>query len=150
MLVNSDFKELLSILNDNGVKYLVVGGYAVIKYAEPRYTKDLDLWVSANSQNAHAIFSALRQFGAPLRNLSVDDFAHEGYFYQMGVPPVRVDILMSIPGLSFEEAWAKREMVDFDGVELPFISKADLIISKRASGRPQDILDAETLEQAPD
>jgi predicted nucleotidyltransferase len=150
MLVNSDFKELLSILNGKGVKYLVIGGYAFIKYAEPRYTKDLDLWVLADSQNADAIFSALRAFGAPLTNLTPDDFAKEGYFYQMGVPPVRVDILMSIPGLSFDEAWKKREEVNFDGVQLPFISKQDLIISKRASGRPQDILDAEALEQSPD
>ena len=150
MLVNSDFKELLSILNDNGVKYLVIGGYAVIKYAEPRYTKDLDLWVLADSNNAQAVFSALRTFGAPLTNLTPDDFSHEGYFYQMGVPPVRVDILMSIPGLSFEAAWRKREIVNFDSVPLPFISKQDLIISKRACGRPQDILDAEALEQAPD
>ena len=150
MLVNSDFKELLSILNDKGVKYLVIGGYAVIKYAEPRYTKDLDLWVLADANNAQAIFSALRAFGAPLSNLTPDDFAHEGHFYQMGVPPVRVDILMSIPGLSFGEAWQKREIVNFDGVQLPFISKQDLITSKRASGRPQDILDAEALEQAPD
>lgn len=149
MLVNSDFKELLSILNDKSVKYLVIGGYAVIKYAEPRYTKDLDLWVLADFQNANAVFSALRAFGAPLTNLTPDDFAKEGYFYQMGVSPVRVDILMSVPGLSFEAAWEKREVVDFDGVQLPFISKQDLIISKRASGRPQDILDAEALEQAP-
>ena len=150
MLVNSDFKELLSILNDKGVKYLVIGGYAVIKYAEPRYTKDLDLWIKADAQNARAVFAALRDFGAPLTNLTPDDFAKEGYFYQMGVPPVRVDILMSIPGLSFEAAWAKREEVNFDGVQLPFISKEDLIISKRASGRPQDILDAEALEKSPD
>ena len=150
MLVNSDFKELLNILNDKQVKYLVIGGYAVIKYAEPRYTKDLDLWVMAEPNNALAVFSALRAFGAPLSNLTPDDFAHEGYFYQMGVPPVRVDILMSIPGLSFEEAWAKREMVDFDGVQLPFISKQDLIISKRATGRPQDLLDAQALEKTPD
>ena len=150
MLVNSDFKELLSILNDKGVKYLVIGGYAVIKYAEPRYTKDLDLWVLAESKNANAVFSALRAFGAPLTNLTPDDFAEEGYFYQMGVPPVRVDILMSIPGLSFEDAWEKREEVNFDGVQLLFISKEDLIISKRASGRPQDILDVEALEQSPD
>jgi hypothetical protein len=110
-------------LNDKQVKYLVVGGYAVIKYAEPRYTKDLGIWVMADPSNAQAIFSALRAFGAPLSNLTPDDFAHEGYLYQMGVPPVRVDILMSIPGLSFEEAWGRREMVDFDGVQLSFISK---------------------------
>lgn len=148
MLVNSDFKELLSILNNNGVKYLVIGGYAVIKYAEPRYTKDLDLWVRADPANAVAVFTALRAFGAPLSNLTPEDFAHEGYFYQMGVPPVRVDILMSVPGLVFEDAWQQREIVNFDGVMLPFISKAHLITSKRASGRPQDLIDADILEQA--
>jgi hypothetical protein len=110
----------------------------------------LDLWVFADIKNAHAVFSALRAFGAPLTDLTPNDFAEEGYFYQMGVPPVRVDILMSIPGLSFEDAWEKREEVDFDGIQLPFISKQDLIISKRASGRPQDILDAEALEQSPE
>lgn len=148
MLANSDFKELLSILNDHAVKYLVVGGYAVVRYAEPRYTKDLDLWVKADQENANAIFAALRNFGAPLTNLSAEDFADEESFYQMGVPPVRVDVLMSIPGLNFDEAWEQREIVDFDGVPLPFISKKHLIISKRASGRPQDLLDANTLEQS--
>ncbi len=146
MLVNFDFKELLSILADKGVKYLVIGGYAVIRYGEPRYTKDLDLWVFADPENAQAIFSALKAFGAPLTNLTPDDFSEEGYFYQMGVPPVRVDILMSVPGLSFDDAWERRENVDFDGVIMPFISRQDLIISKRASGRPQDILDADALE----
>lgn len=148
MLANSDFKELLSILNDHAVKYLVVGGYAVVRYAEPRYTKDLDLWVKADQENAKAIFTALRFFGAPLTNLSADDFTDEDAFYQMGVPPVRVDVLMSIPGLNFDEAWERRGIVDFDGIPLPFISKQHLIISKRASGRPQDILDANTLEQS--
>jgi hypothetical protein len=100
------------------------------------------------ADNAQAIFSVLRAFGAPLTNLTPDDFAHEGYFYQMGIPPIRVDILMSVPGLSsFEKAWERREIVDFDGIQLPFISRQDLIISKRASGRPQDLLDVEALEQ---
>ena len=148
MKVNSDFKELLSIFNDNHVKYLVIGGYAVIKYAEPRYTKNLDLWVKAEAANALAVYSALRSFGAPLSNLSANDFAHEGYFYQMGIAPVRVDILMSVPGLSFDEAWQQHEIVDFDGVMLPFISKCHLILSKRASGRPQDLIDADALEQS--
>jgi hypothetical protein len=108
MLVNSDFKELLSTFNDHRVEYLVVGGYAVIKYAEPRYTKDIDLWVNADNDNAAAVYKALRAFGAPLTGLTEEDFAHEGYFYQMGVAPVRDDILMSIPGLKFDEAWARR------------------------------------------
>jgi hypothetical protein len=148
MLVNSDFKELLRTFNDHQVKYLVVGGYAVIKYAEPRYTKDINLWVSADKDNAVAIYKALRAFGAPLTGLTEDAFAHEGYFYQMGVAPVRVDILMSIPGLEFEPAWERRVMVDFDGITVPFISKRDLITSKIATGRPQDLIDAQLLTEA--
>jgi len=147
MSANSDFKELLSLFNDKSVRYLVVGGYAVIKYAEPRYTKDLDLWVKADPANAAAIFAALRDFGAPLIGLSEADFAHEGYFYQLGTPPVRVDILMSLPGLEFESAWQRRVEVDFEGVPVPFISKQDLITSKLAVGRPQALLDADALKQ---
>jgi hypothetical protein len=148
MLVNSDFKELLKTFNNYQVKYLVVGGYAVIKYAEPRYTKDIDLWINAEKDNATAVSQALRAFGAPLIGLTEDDFAREGYFYQMGVPPVRVDILMSIPGLKFAQAWERRVMVDFDGVMVPFISKRDLITSKIAAGRPQDLIDAQLLTEA--
>jgi predicted nucleotidyltransferase len=147
MLVNSDFRELLRTFNDHQVKYLVVGGYAVIKYAEPRYTKDIDLWVSADKDNAAAVYKALRAFGAPLTGLTEDDFAHEGYFYQMGVAPLRADILMSIPGLKFDEAWERRVMVDFDGIMVQFISKQDLITSKIASGRPQDLIDAQLLRE---
>ena len=147
MLINSDFKELLSAFNDHQVKYLVVGGYAVMKYAEPRYTKDIDLWVGANKENAAAVFAALRAFGAPLQGMTEDDFAHEGYFYQMGVAPVRVDILMSITGLKFDEAWERRVIVDFDGVGVPFISKEDLITAKLSAGRPQDLIDAQLLRE---
>ena len=145
MSANSDFREILKTFNDYQVRYLVVGGYAVIKYAEPRYTKDIDLWISTDKDNAAAVYEALRAFGAPLAGLTEDVFAHEGYFYQMGVAPVRVDILMSIPGLKFEQAWERRVVVDFDGVMVPFISKQDLIISKIASGRPQDLIDAQLL-----
>jgi hypothetical protein len=150
MLANSDFKELLSTFNDHQVKYLVVGGYAVIKYAEPRYTKDIDLRVGADRVNAAAVYQALRAFGAPLTNLTEDDFAHEGYFYQMGIAPLRVDILMSITGLKFEQAWERRVVVDFDGVMVPFISKQDLITSKMATGRPQDLIDAQLLRETDD
>ncbi len=150
MFVNSDFRELLSIFNGRKVKYLVVGGYAFIKYAEPRYTKDLDLWIKADKSNAAEIFAALREFGAPLAGMTEEDFAHEGYFYQMGVPPVRIDILMSIPGLDFEDAWSRRVEADFDGIPIAFISKHDLITAKLASGRPHDLRDAEILSQTED
>jgi hypothetical protein len=96
--MSSDFEELLRIFNANEVKYLIVGGYAVMFYTEPRYTKDLDVWVQANPENAAKVWQALAEFGAPLTGLGPDDFAHEGFFYQIGQPPVRVDILVSIRG----------------------------------------------------
>ena len=91
---------------------------------------------------------ALKEFGAPLQNLSPQDFAEEGYFYQMGVPPLRVDVLMSIPGVNFAEAWQNHETVMVAETEMYFISKSDLIKAKRASGRPQDLLDLEKLERS--
>ena len=150
MFVNSDFTDLLKLFSDNNVRYLIIGGYAVIQYAEPRYTKDLDLWISTDTANAASVYAALRAFGAPLAGLTEDDFSEDGYFYQLGVPPVRVDILMGIPGLEFDQAWNKRVEIDFDGLMVSFISKEDLIAAKRASGRPQDLIDANTLAQVYD
>jgi predicted nucleotidyltransferase len=147
MFVNSDFSDLLRIFNANNVKYLVIGGYAVVQYAEPRYTKDLDVWISVDAENAVAVYQSLREFGAPLSGLTPKDFSEEGYFFQMGVPPVRVDVLMGIPGVDFKKCWKKRVEVDFDGLKVNFISKADLILAKQASGRPQDLMDADLLLQ---
>lgn len=147
MFVNSDFSDLLRIFNDHNVRYMVIGGYAVVQYAEPRFTKDLDLLISTDVVNAEAVYNALREFGAPLAGLTPKDFAEEGFFFQMGVPPVRVDILMGIPGIQFEECWHRRIEVDFEGLKVIFISKQDLIASKRAAGRPQDLIDADLLSQ---
>ena len=147
MFTNSDFNELLKLFTNNSVRYLVIGGYAVVQYSEPRYTKDLDLWISADMTNAKAVYRALKAFGAPLSGMTEDDFAEEGYFYQMGIPPVRVDIMMGIPGLNFEDAWKNRNEIRFDELVVPFISREDLITAKRASGRPQDLIDANHLEQ---
>ncbi len=143
--MNSDFKELLRIFNAAKVRYLVVGGYAVSKYTEPRYTKDLDLWMEASAKNARAVFKALREFGAPLANLTAADFSQEGFFYQMGRPPARVDILMSIEGVRFADAWRNRVPTDFDGVPAHVIARNDLITNKRAVGRPQDLMDVTNL-----
>ena len=145
MFVNSDFSDLLSLFNAQGVKYLVIGGYAVVQHAEPRFTNDLDLWIGAEIRNAAAVFGALREFGAPLAGLSESDFVEEGFFYRMGTAPARVDILMGIPGVVFDDAWRRRIEVDFDGLLVPFISRDDLIEAKRASGRPQDLLDVDSL-----
>jgi hypothetical protein len=138
----------LKLFNANNVEYLVIGGYALIQYAEPRYTKDLDLWISTAPENASAVYLALQQFGAPLDGLTQSDFSEDGFFYQMGVPPVRVDILMGIPGVQFHEAWERRETVRFDDLPVFFISRQDLITAKRASGRPQDLIDADLLSQS--
>lgn len=146
MFVNSDFSDLLRLFNEYGVKYLVIGGYAVIHYGEPRFTKDLDIWTGTDPANAAAVFGALKSFGAPLSGLTQADFSEEGYFYQMGIPPMRVDILMGIPGVDFESAWQRRNELDYSGLKVAFISKEDLIASKQASGRPQDIIDADLLK----
>ncbi|MEN8246066.1 MAG: DUF6036 family nucleotidyltransferase, partial [Thermodesulfobacteriota bacterium] len=136
------------LFNANNVEYLVIGGYALIQYAEPRYTKDLDLWISTDPENASAVYHALQQFGAPLNGLTQSDFSENGFFYQMGVPPVRVDILMGIPGVQFREAWERRETILFDDLPVFFISRQDLITVKRSSGRPQDLIDADLLSQS--
>ncbi len=148
MFANSDFNDLLRIFSANSVKYLVIGGYALIQYTEPRFTKDLDLWIATDSRNASAVYNALREFGAPLSGLTKDDFAEEGYFYQMGVPPVRVDVFMGIPGLEFKLAWERRMETDIDGLIVPYISREDLITAKLASGRPQDLIDAQSLSES--
>jgi len=147
MFVNSDFSDLLRLFNDNHVKYLVIGGYAVVQYAEPRFTKDLDVWISTDIENAKSVYKALREFGAPLTDLTPKDFSEEGYFFQIGMPPVRVDVLMGIPGVQFKDCWERHFEADFEGLRVKFISKEDLILAKRASGRPQDLLDADMLSQ---
>ncbi len=118
-----------------------------MQYAEPRFTKDPDLMIGADSKNAEAVYNALKEFGAPLAGLTPRDFSEEGFFFQMGVPPVRVDILMGIPGVQFDKCWKRRVEVDFDGLKVLFISKEDLIVSKRAAGRPQDLIDADLLSR---
>lgn len=148
MLTSSDFRELLKIFEKRKIRYLIVGGYAVMKYTEPRFTKDLDIFIATDQRNADSVYSALKEFGAPLENLSPDDFTHKQHFYQMGRPPLRVDIMMSIPGIAFGEAWKNREIVELDDLKLPFISKPDLIRAKEASGRAQDKIDVENLKKA--
>ena len=148
--MNSDFKELLALFNAEAVEYLIIGGYAVIEYAEPRYTKDLDVWIRADDANAKRVFRALSRFGAPLTGMSAADFAEEGFVFQIGVAPVRVDVLMSIDGVTFPEAWENRVQVTFDDLPVWMISRQDLIRAKRAAGRPQDIQDADNLERNAD
>lgn len=143
--MNSNFEELLSIFTENNVRYLIVGGHAVMLYTEPRYTKDLDIWVEADPENAQRVYLSLAAFGAPLAGLTPADFADLGSFYQMGIPPVRVDILMSIDGVTFQEAWPNRQRAKLGESEAWFIGRAELIRNKRAVGRHIDLHDAELL-----
>jgi len=148
MLTSPDFRELLKVFEKHEIRYLVVGGYAVMKYSEPRFTKDLDVFIATDQDNANSVYAALKEFGAPLKNLTSHDFTQKGYFYQMGRPPMRVDIMMSIPGIDFDEAWKKREVFELDGLEIFFISRSDLIRAKETSARLQDKIDIDKLKAA--
>lgn len=146
-----DFKELLSILNAHRVKYLIVGAYAVAIHAQPRATKDLDILVKADADNAKAVFAALTEFGAPLEGLTSADFAEPGPFFRMGHAPVGVDVLTAIPGVEFDAAWQRRvdDVVDpASGLKATFISRDDLITAKLASGRLQDLADVDAVRKA--
>lgn len=149
-MMPDDLKELLRAFNDHGVKYLIVGGYAFGVHAEPRATKDLDIFIRSDEQNAKAIFQALAQYGAPLAGLSPADFM-DGTTFQIGQPPARIDILQQIDGISFDEAWGNRiEGLIDEKIQAAVISRSDLIRNKLASGREQDILDAKKLRSAKD
>jgi hypothetical protein len=144
--MHSDLSDILRVFNLYNVEYLIIGGYAVGFHAEPRFTKDLDIFVQASQENARRVFRALRAFGAPLSGLTEKDFEQKGCWYQVGVSPVRVDIILALDGVTFEDAWVRRVESTIGGdVRAPFISKEDLIVAKKAAGRPQDLLDVEAL-----
>jgi hypothetical protein len=146
-----DFKELLSVFNAHGVKYLIVGGYAVSFHAQPRVTKDIDLLVGPDAENAEAIYTALTKFGAPLEGLRSKDFMERGTFFRMGREPVAIDILPEIPGVDFDRAWERRieGVIDTEsGLKAYFISSDDLVSAKLAAGRPQDIADVAAIRKA--
>lgn len=145
--MNSDFRELLTILNDCQVSYLVVGGYAYIHYAEPRYTKDIDLWIKPSHENAVRLRDALVRFGGWVAGMTLEHFTTERTMFQIGLPPCRVDFLTSISGLEFDPAYAAKKVADIGGISVPLVSLVDLITAKRASGREQDLRDVAGLER---
>ena len=145
--MNSDFRDLLEALNAAEAEYLVVGGFAVGVHTEPRYTKDLDVWVNNSPENAPKVLEALRLFGGPTGSLTAEDLTEEDAFYQIGVEPVRVDLILTLRPLTFTESWKTRTVFKIDGVPINFISIDDLIKNKEASGRPRDLVDANTLRK---
>jgi len=142
-----DFRDILVAFNHADVEYLVVGAYAVAAHGLPRATGDLDLFVRCADDNAQRVARALAIFGAPSQLSVAQDFAKANMVVQLGVEPVRIDIMTSISGVEFDEAAATRVMHSLDGVDIPCIGRESLIRNKRASGRKRDLLDAEWLEQ---
>jgi len=149
--MHQDYKDLLSAFNAYGVKYLIVGAYAVIYHAQPRFTKNIDILIQVAPENAQAAFDSLAEFGVPLEGLRPGDFAERGSFFRFGYDPHGFDILLEIPGVDFDAAWERHVEGVIDpksGLKACFISAPDLIASKLAAGRPQDIADAEAIRQA--
>ncbi len=147
--MDKNFSDLLFVFNALEVRYLVVGGYAYARYTEPRATKDINLFIRPDPENALSVYKALAAFGAPLHDIAIGDFAIPGTIFQIGVAPFRIDILNQIDGVTFDEAWAESE-TSLTGSLTPirYISFNHLIANKLASGRPQDLLDVANLQKA--
>ena len=149
-MLNPDYRDMLSALSAAGVEFLVVGAYALAAHGLPRATGDIDFWVRPTANNADRVLEALREFGAPLHDLSREDLARPGTVFQIGVPPRRIDLLTAIDGVEFEAAWRNRATREVDGFSIPVLAKQDLLRNKRATKRPKDLLDAEWLEREGD
>jgi predicted nucleotidyltransferase len=143
----ADWIELCALLSAHDAEFLVVGGQAVIAHGYPRLTKDIDLWVRPTIQNGSRVIDALAEFGSTADGLTPQQFENPRTLLVLGREPFRIDILTSIPGVSFEDAWPARIEVSLEGVKVPVIGKQHLIANKRAVGRLQDLADIEALEE---
>ncbi len=145
-MLNPNFKDMLSALNGAGAEYLVVGAYAMAAHGCPRSTGDIDIWVRPTAENAERVWQALTVFGAPVSQITVGDLATADLVLQIGVAPQRIDILTSISGVAFDDAWPNRLTVQLNGLTASVIGRQDLLQNKLASGRPKDLLDADILK----
>ncbi|MBI3718067.1 MAG: hypothetical protein HY252_05680 [Sphingobacteriales bacterium] len=145
-MFSPDFKEFAELLIKHKVKYLVVGGYAVGIHGHPRYTGDLDIWLLPEKENAAKIMAAVKDFGFGSLSITAEDFIKEENVIQLGYPPLRIDLLTSIDGVSFDECYENKKVVTVDGLAVNFIGYNDLIKNKRATGRQQDLGDIENLK----
>ncbi|NLS97789.1 MAG: nucleotidyltransferase family protein [Planctomycetaceae bacterium] len=146
-MLNENFRDMLSALCEAGADYLLVGAYAMAAYGCPRATGDIDIWVRPTKDNARRVWAALEKFGAPLSKVTPEDFCTSEIVYQMGVPPQRIDILTSISGVDFEDAWPDRMSVSIDALSVPVIGLRHLHANKVASGRDKDRQDATILKE---
>ncbi|MEA3440436.1 MAG: DUF6036 family nucleotidyltransferase [Chloroflexota bacterium] len=146
MILNPDYREFFQLLNENDVRYLIIGGYAVAYHGYPRYTKDIDVWIRVNPENAAKMVKTLQDFGFESLGLKEDDFLEPDVIIQLGYAPNRIDLIMGASGVDFTECYPSRIEENIDGVKLPFIDLENLKKTKRASGRLQDLADIENLE----
>lgn len=145
-MLNPDFKEMLLLLNENQVEYMFVGAYALASMGHPRATGHLDIYINTSAANATRVFKVLKNFGAPLHDLTVTDLQTPGIVFQIGLPPVRIDILSELTALNFEEAWKHHQKITISNVEVPVLGKEAFIKNKKALGRHKDLADVELLE----
>ncbi len=145
MEVQEDFRRLLELFNAHSVEHVIVGGYALAFHGAPRFTGDLDLYVRPTCENAERILTALAEFGFGSLNLTVEDFSTPGRVVQLGVAPVRVDIVTSLDGVSWEEAWTGRSEGDYGDLPVFFVGRKEFVANKRATGRQRDLADLEAL-----
>ena len=148
-MLNNDYKDILRILSEKKVKYLLVGAYAMAAHGYPRSTMDMDLWIMPNLENAVLVLQALEDFGAPTGDLSLEDLQKEDIIFQIGVAPRRIDILTSIDGLEFEYAFSRSKVIEIDNIPVHLLSIPDLITNKSLTGRLKDLADVELLEKGP-
>ncbi len=147
MELDKDFKEFIELLNEHKVKYLIIGGYAVNFHGYPRYTKDIDLWLWMSEPNIEKLIKAIKDFGFGSLHLEIEDFMTPENVIQLGYEPYRIDLLMDVDGVSFEDCYERRTEAELDGTEVKFLSLQDLIVAKKKAGRLQDLADAEQLEK---
>lgn len=145
--MNRDFLDMLSALKEADVEYMIIGAYAVAAHGQPRATGDLDIWVRASRENAQRTFRALKEFGAPLHDLTTEDLSNDDTVFQIGLPPTRIDILTSISGVGFDRAWRNRIQIEIEGTVAHCIGKRELMENKRATGRPRDLADLAALRE---
>lgn len=146
-MLNQDYKEMLLCLQEEKADFLIVGAYALAAHGNPRATGDIDIWVKADADNGKKVIKALAVFGAPIANLSIDDFVKEDTIIQIGVVPCRIDIITGIDGVRFADAWANKVEVSVDGLKLYVLSKADLLKNKLAANRDKDQSDIAWLKK---
>ena len=145
-MLSQDFREFVELLIKHKAEYLIVGGYAVGIHGHPRYTGDLDIWLNPTEANAALILQSVNEFGFSSFNLKVEDFTKPGNVIQLGYPPLRIDLLTEIDGVSFEESFRNRKEVEIDGIVVNFIGYHELLKNKQKTGRPRDIDDLKNLK----